>query len=924
VPPPKRLLPILAVASGWCGIAYELLYSRALTAQLGDMFHVNAAILVSFLLGIGAGAQLSRRAVRWLWAVELAIGGYALVAAAVLGGTEGHLLAGAVPGLSAHPAAVVALGVALTLAPALLVGFSVPLFALYLLQASGGEAGDAFRRAYRLYNAGAAACVLALELWLLRWLGLQASLVLLALVNGGSGVLLRSVPPPPRPGEHEGPRASAREVAALVGASALSGLFQLFFLKLTEILFGPFHENFAALLALALLGIAAGTAWVQRRRASFQTALAVGATAVGLSLAALRPWVHVWGALNSWLGVAPAVSGALKLLVLAGMGLPAFAAFGATVPALVGEGRERREAGRLLALSSYGNCAGYLLAALVVYQRLSYGALAAVLAFGLWACAVLATRDPGRELRRLSVPAAGALALLVLWDEPLWRFSYREYLSPEALAAARGSAASVEVLRRFDTEVKLLRDKDGETALLINGYRSLVASRSGQTNRKELVVGAAPALFAARREHALVLGVGTGITAGAAAPLFGRLTGVEINPAVVAALPRFREHNLGLTDRPGFQLVVEDGLTFLARTQDRYDAIINTVTSPLFFSSSKLYTREMFELARSRLADGGVYAMWFDARVTEEGARIIFETLRRSFAECALVFLSAGYAQVVCGTGPLHPRPLPEGAIPADLAARFASEHAGLAPGELLESLLLPSPTLSVVQWGEDVNTLDRPRLEFAMAEISLQEGFRGRPWTPYRLAQVAWGTSAVTREKLSPEALGRRCLAVRLMEGQRMGDCESALAESSGGSLPPGYLQALAKLSAAEGAPVERLQVADQLLRGALPEPALALLGSVEGQLGRRVGFQELRIRSMLALGQTPADEDLTRLYVSGPLFPEARRLLAAAAEKRGDLEGALAQARVLVQIAPPSAEDAALLRRLEAAVRQRGEAPR
>src|SRR5262249_14132698 len=163
----------------------------------------------------------------------------------------------------------------------------------------------------------------------------------------------------------------------------------------------------AALLALALLGITAGTAWVERRRASFQQALAAGALAVGLSLAALRPWAHAWGALNAWLGVGPAASGALKLLVLAGMGLPAFAAFGASGPRPRGGGRDRRGAGRLLALSSYGNCAGYLLAALVLYQRLSYGALAAVLAFGMWACALLASPDVGRHLLRLSAPVLG-------------------------------------------------------------------------------------------------------------------------------------------------------------------------------------------------------------------------------------------------------------------------------------------------------------------------------------------------------------------------------------------------------------------------------------------------------------------------------------------------------------------------------------
>src|SRR5260370_39627689 len=72
------MLGTLTVASGWCGIAYELLYSRLLTTYLGDMFHVNAATLTSFLLGIGPSAGIARRFARWLWLVEILIGAYAI------------------------------------------------------------------------------------------------------------------------------------------------------------------------------------------------------------------------------------------------------------------------------------------------------------------------------------------------------------------------------------------------------------------------------------------------------------------------------------------------------------------------------------------------------------------------------------------------------------------------------------------------------------------------------------------------------------------------------------------------------------------------------------------------------------------------------------------------------------------------------
>jgi len=73
-----NLLTTLALLTGCCGLAYEVLYVRALTAILGDMFYVHAALLSTFLIGIGLGAKLAHRFLRWLWAFELLTGLYAL------------------------------------------------------------------------------------------------------------------------------------------------------------------------------------------------------------------------------------------------------------------------------------------------------------------------------------------------------------------------------------------------------------------------------------------------------------------------------------------------------------------------------------------------------------------------------------------------------------------------------------------------------------------------------------------------------------------------------------------------------------------------------------------------------------------------------------------------------------------------------
>lgn len=64
------MLTVLTLLSGCCALAYEILYVRILTTLLGDMFYVHAALLSTFLVGIGLGAKLAHKWFRWLWAVS--------------------------------------------------------------------------------------------------------------------------------------------------------------------------------------------------------------------------------------------------------------------------------------------------------------------------------------------------------------------------------------------------------------------------------------------------------------------------------------------------------------------------------------------------------------------------------------------------------------------------------------------------------------------------------------------------------------------------------------------------------------------------------------------------------------------------------------------------------------------------------------
>lgn len=881
----RRWLPLIAALSGMCGIAYEVMYARFLTTWVGDMVHVSAAVLAAFLLGIAAGSLLSSRFVERLWLVEVLIGVWALGFGLAF---EPLFEAAASRGLVSFlttPLGVVAFVLVVLSPPAVLIGFSVPLFAQWI-ESGGRSRDDAFGTVYRGYNLGAALCVLLLEVVLLRALGQRGALYFLGGTNLLIGALLVfASPPAPRERESLLPdvRAHRRPLQALFLVSVMSGVFQMFFLKLATHLFGPYRESFAFVVALGLAGISLGTFVVRRTALSFPRLLVVATVVVGGSLLATGPLVYLWAFL------APLAEGnvhafrALKLVVLALLGGGSFAALGATVPALLaGLPEDRRLGGLLLAVSAAGNCVGYLSAVLALYTWLEPARIAALLAAAPALIALLLLEGTRRRLALVGVALSAALLVSSAWPGRTLSLGYLSLRSLSALTASQHETASVREVRRAGSDVHLVRAHSGVETLIIDGYHSLVVNQQNKTNPRELLYGIVPALYPKERTSALVLGAGTGITAGAVAGVFDDVTVVDVNPAIVALLPVFSRHNLDLVMRDDARVLLEDGITVLWREERTYDAIVNTVTTPLFFSSSKLYTLDFFELVKRRLNDDGVYAMWFDARVGERGARIIFETLRAAFEDCHLVVMAAGYAQVVCGKAPLRPRMLEERDLDPALLALLREKDEHFALPRLLDAMVLPAHGILTREWDAPRNTFDRPALELAMGDQPVLKGF-----SPFELAGADVRRSAFSKEPLVGQALLDRCAHLMRVSSLLPG-CVRAATQDFGRSARARFSDAVRRA----GVPLHPLAVAD-LARISLSagdfEVAGALLEQtfVDGSVHPR--WLQVKAEHQLASTGTVDDDLLARLLVRAPLDPEARRLFALALEMRG--QGPLAR---------------------------------
>ncbi len=648
---------ILAALSGACGTGYEVLYNRALTSILGHTFSVNAAILVSFLLGIALGSLLAHRFLAYLWLVEVGLGLYTISFFGLLSAS------GSYGGQSflyffshSHSLALIG-GCVLTLIPALLVGMSVPMFSRYLKEHFSWHP---FRVVYLVYNLGAFSGVLLLEFLLLRIMPVSGTAYFMGGVNllvGFSIFMMR---------QHASSLTELKIrwrnvfppllLLSLFVLSVSSSVFQLFFLKTVYYTTGRFNSNFALSLATIFLYLAAG-AWMIQVRPSFSRWVFPAAILSTAFWFAAQPMMLTMVAIFNSIAIKlslPTHTG--WILSVVWLGFPLLF-YGASVPACM---RSRdsvsRDSGILLLVSGLGNVTGYLLFTLALHPNLK---ISFVLAIG----ALLAMGSlPGiSEISNRVKVYTCSITLLLLstglftWNPALYFLSLEEYESYSILKKQSRLTLKVEEFPSHDQTFALRhyyspKYDEARKKYFIDGYVSL------DLPSEESIAGSAAAIYADGRDNLLVLGFGTGMSAGAASVFFKEVDLVELNPEVVRLQDRFADINFNIHRLPKTQVFQGDGFQYLIRNDKKYDMIISTVTAPFYPASGKMYTEEFYGLVAKRLRPGGIFSNWFDIRLHPKAVSIFMKTLNKHFSYCALNYIYNDYYVTACSDRPLKPK----------------------------------------------------------------------------------------------------------------------------------------------------------------------------------------------------------------------------------------------------------------------------
>jgi spermidine synthase len=674
------------------------------------MFYVHAALLATFLVGIGLGAKLAFQAFRYLFALEFATGLYALVLPAGL-----HWLAEQpfLAGLTSRPLPAVAVTASLVIAPGLFIGFSIPLFSAYVKANAGVRL--AFQNIYNFYNLGALLSVLVVEFLFVRHLGVTGSMGALGvinLLNGALLVIMRAAPPTPPVQEPR--RLGARVITAVLLASAASAMFQMFFLKLFYLVFAPHRENFAIALTVTLLGLFVGAFLASRTQVSFPTLMMLLPAVLAVIYSFYEPLVRLSQSTAPGPGSSDVVFLGHKLVFGSFFALLPMVLFGGTLPAMMRSEHEvASESGALLCASSLANAAGYLLYVLVGHPWLSAAEVLVALGVVALTAGLLVADRPLRRWQPVAatVVVSGLAIMASSWSDG------RFYLS-QWIAGYRPDWR-VETFKSGAESATLVRGND-YSWITYNGHPSILVEQGGIINLAEMMSGVIPALGAPRLDRALVLGVGTGITAGSAARIFHATDAVEINQAFLDMLPRLAHANLGLHENPGASLHLADGRAFLVGRSSVYDAIVNSIPAPTYYSASKIYTVEFYERVRRALKPDGVFCTWFAVGdMTEHGVIIVLSALRRSFSYCDLRIMRSGYYMATCSATPIRPRPFRD--LPVQDSLRRALERS--APWFDLDQLFTDHRVSEeILQFAPKVtreNTDDFPTLEFQVTRAA-------------------------------------------------------------------------------------------------------------------------------------------------------------------------------------------------------------
>ncbi|SEF79934.1 fused MFS/spermidine synthase [Bosea lathyri] len=729
----------LLFLSGIAALIFQVIWIRQLSLVVGVEVYAVTTGISAFFAGLAIGgfafgriADRTSRPLRLYAALE---GGVAVLAIAT---TIGLAHAGSLFARLELTTPLLAWAMVFVLVglPAILMGGTLP--ALTRFAAAGrGHVGEIGGRLYAANTAGAIAGALLASFVAIPLAGMRGSAFaaaaicfVAALAALAIGYNKQVAPATTAKPEHS---SLSRSAFLAIVLYALAGGIALGYEVVWSQTIVPFMSTrsfaFSVLLATYLTGLALGAAIfaraadrIERPWSVFGLLIAGAGLSAILAIASLGPWLF------QLQGLAEALMLKLTDSAFAGMCarfavaaicivLPTTLFLGAAFPAalrlIVDPDHVGRDLGSIIALNTLGGILGTILTGFVLVPALGLVNSLAVLAIAAALVgAVAALRDRQDGSRAWLAPLAVGLAACA--TAALTPSDKLASLLPGARGAKlafydEGLGGTVAVVERSSGRNQFRR-------LYIQGVSN---SGDAMPSLRYMRLQALLPLIIHNREpkSALVIGFGTGITAGALLtyPGLERRVVAELLPGVIRAAPQFSGSFSAASD-PRLDIRLRDGRRELLRSEDRYDLITLEPPPPSAAGVANLYSSDFYALARSRLGEGGIVAQWLPLPTqNDEDTRSLVRSFLDVFPHASLWTTELHEMLLV---GSLAPMELDLARITARFSqpevAKALADVGVTSPAALLATFLTDRPGLERYAGSADPVTDDDPRIEYA------------------------------------------------------------------------------------------------------------------------------------------------------------------------------------------------------------------
>ena len=708
----NSIVGLLFIISGALGLIYQIIWFKYLSLFLGNTTYAQTIVLATFMGGLAIGSALwgrkvdkTKQPLRFYALLELGIGVYCLLYPKFLGLLKDIFITIVISLQLPSDGSVVLLLKLLVsfctlLLPTILMGGTLPVLVKFISNRLE-ESGKNIAILYFLNSFGAVIGSLLTGFFFIRILGLSVSIYSAAIVNlfvGSFAFILTMWTVQSENLSKEETREpetifSRREIILAIAVAGISGLaamiYEVTWVRLLIPVLGSATYSFSLMLVAFISGITIGSyivSFLVQRVRHLPSLLIWCQFGIVLSLLVTLPLYaripyEFWRAATIltrseatypfFLTIQFFFSFILMIVptIFLGMSLPVATRIAARGIDVLG-----KSVGNVFAVNTLGTVVGSLSAGLILIPLIGikhtievgigFNLLAGMLI--LFFAGTVSRRNVLVVVPILLISLIGYVLVSPNWSQSAMLTGVFRQINCDVKPPA---SYSIYMKGLENTKVIYYREGTMATVGVIESGSSNNSSRILVINGKadasstvdmptQVLLGQLPCLLHSNAQTALVIGLGSGVTAGSILthPI-KHLDCVEISPEVVEASSKFNDVNHQPLTDPRMTLHIEDALAFLNLTPRMYDIIVSEPSNPWIAGIGSLYTTEFFEMCKRRMNTGGMMIQWFHLyEMDDDIFKMVVRTFRSSFKYVSIwqpvggdVILLGIEQPVICG-----------------------------------------------------------------------------------------------------------------------------------------------------------------------------------------------------------------------------------------------------------------------------------